>query len=255
MENILEIKDLEVYYSRKKVIDHVSLAFKKQAITAIIGPSGCGKSTLLHSLNGLLLENTEAQIKGSALFNNIRVDYENLGTTKGLSASLREEMGIVFQQPIPFPLSIKKNMEFALNYRGVPRKERTQIIEDCLKQVNLYNEVKEDFHKSAMKLSGGQQQRLCIARALTTKPQVLLLDEPCSALDVKNIEIIESLLMELKKTYTIVLVTHNIAQAKRIADHVVFILEGQIVETGEAESFFKAPKMTETQQYLSGSFG
>lgn len=255
MDSILSVKELSVSYQNKMVIKDLSLDIKKNAITAIIGPSGCGKSTLLHSLNGLIIENREAKIKGSAVFNDTIIDYSRLHKTSQLAALLKERMGIVFQQPIPFPLSIRSNMEFALKYHGIPKKKRQQIIIDCLKQVNLYDEVKDELQKNALKLSGGQQQRLCIARALTTEPEMILLDEPCSALDVKNMEIIEALLVELKKNYTIVLVTHNISQAKRIADDVIFILDGQIVEMGTSERIFNEPQNIDTMRYISGSFG
>lgn len=255
MDKILELKNMHVNYKNQNVINNMSISFKKNAITAVIGPSGCGKSTLLMGLNGLILENVEASLSGHLHIDKEQICYESLKKNRPLLSSLREKIGIVFQQPTPFPLSITKNMEFALKFNGVIKIERDVIIKDSLKKVNLYEEVKHDMRKNAAKLSGGQQQRLCIARALTTKPKILLLDEPCSALDVKNMEIIEKLLLELKEQYTIILVTHNISQAKRIADDVVFMLDGQVVESGPKNEFFENPKDVKTHEYINGTFG
>jgi phosphate transport system ATP-binding protein len=209
----------------------------------------------LLSLNGLITEKSEAKLTGKIEVDGAKVQYEDLKKDKSLSTMLRENIGIVFQQPVPFPLSIQKNMEFALKFNGIVKSEREDVIKDCLEHVNLYNEVKNDMRKNAKKLSGGQQQRLCIARALTTKPKILLLDEPCSALDVKNVEIIEKLLLSLKEKYTIILVTHNIAQANRIADDVVFMLDGDIIESGTKMEVFTEPKDHRTGEYLNGNFG
>ncbi len=250
MENSLKIEELSVKYNNESIIENLNLEFKKNSITAIIGPSGCGKSSLIHSINGLILENPEAKLKGK-----IKLDKKIYNLDNDLLDQLKEEIGIVFQRPIPFPLSIEKNMEFVLKYHGVKKSIRKDIVMDCLKSVNLYDEVKDHLKKNADKLSGGQKQRLCIARALTIKPKVLLLDEPCSALDVKNIAIIEKLLLELKKNYTIVLVTHNISQAKRIADDVVFMLDGKIVEKNNKDEFFMNPCDEKTKEYLHGDFG
>lgn len=255
MSKILKVENMSVNYNNESIISDLNIGFTKNKITAIIGPSGCGKSTLLHSLNGLILENEEANLRGQISLDGHIFDYNSLNKKKYMLETLKEEIGIVFQRPLPFPISIEKNMEFVLKYHGQKKEERKKIVIDCLKKVNLYEEVKNDFKKNAKKLSGGQQQRLCIARALTVKPKILLLDEPCSSLDLKNINIIEKLLLDLKKKYTIILVTHNISQAKRIADEVVFMLDGKIIEHSSKIDFFKNPQNTKTFEYIKGDFG
>ena len=249
METIVEIKDLDVSYGSKRVLKGVSLDIKSNAITAIIGPSGCGKTTLLHAMNGQLSAEGDARIDG-------RIRLAGRDIAKIPSEELHRRVGLVFQTPAPFPFSIYKNMTYALKYYGVRKKaELDEIVEEKLRMVGLYDEVKDELGRSALKLSGGQQQRLCIARALTAEPEVLLLDEPCSALDVKSTSAIEDMLCDLKNAYTIVIVTHNIGQARRIADDVVLLFDGHVVESGDAEEFFESPSEPLTREFLSGAFG
>ncbi|SDX65389.1 phosphate ABC transporter ATP-binding protein [Tepidimicrobium xylanilyticum] len=246
--NVLEIKNLSVRYGDKVVIKDLSMDIKRNKITAIIGPSGCGKSTLLTTIN-LLLEENGGQFTGQILFNGKDIlSYEK--------KDVRRMIGMVFQRPIPFPFSIYKNLTYAPMYYGIRDKDKlNNIVENTLKKVGLYDELKGDFNMLATKLSGGQQQRLCIGRALTAEPEILLLDEPCSALDVKNTANIEKLLKDLSKDYTIIIVTHNLSQAKRISDYAAFILDGEVVEYDETEKIFSNPKDRRTKEYVEGIFG
>lgn len=249
MEEIMTLKNTCVSYDGKAVLKDVSMGIRPNRITAVMGPSGCGKTTLLRSLNGLLWEEPGAQVTGEVLLHgkNIR----DMSTEE-----LRRQVGLVFQTPSPFPFSIYKNMSYALKYYGVRDKNKLdRIVKEKLRMAGLYEEVKEELGKSALKLSGGQKQRLCIARALTVEPEILLLDEPCSALDVRSSAVIEDMLTKLKETYTIVIVTHNIAQAKRIADDAAFVFEGRLVEHGEAKKLFEHPQEEETKSFLAGIYG
>lgn len=249
MEEIMTLHNVGVSYDGKPVLKDVSLGIRPNRITAIMGPSGCGKTTLLRSLNGLLWEEAGAKVSGE-----IRFHGKNIKEFS--TEELRRQVGLVFQTPAPFPFSIYKNMTYAPKYYGVRDKNKLdEIVKEKLRMAGLYEEVKDELNKSALKLSGGQKQRLCIARALTVEPEILLLDEPCSALDVKSSAVIEDMLTELKKSYTIVIVTHNIAQAKRIADDAAFIFEGRLVECGDAEKLFKEPKEEETKSFLAGIYG
>ncbi|QXM06916.1 phosphate ABC transporter ATP-binding protein PstB [Crassaminicella indica] len=246
---ILETKNLTVSFDNKKILDNINIKIEEKKITAIIGPSGCGKSTFIKSLNRMIEEEINSRIFGEILLKgkNIReMDKEQV----------REKIGMVFQNPTPFPLSIYKNMIYAPVYYGIKDKEQLKgIIEEKLRLAGLYEEVKDDLNMKATKLSGGQQQRLCIARALTVEPEILLLDEPCSALDIKNTANIEEMLIKLSDKYTIVIVTHNLSQAKRIADSTAFIFNGEIVEYGKTKELFENPKNLRTQQYIEGIFG
>lgn len=245
---ILSVENLNVKYGRKKIIKDLSLGFRKNSITSIIGPSGCGKSTFLTSLN-MLLEEYGGEYTGT-----IKFKGKDIATYS--RENLRKNIGMVFQKPTPFPLSVYKNMIYGPVYYGVKdKKELNNIVKDNLKRVGLYDEVNEEWDISAMKLSGGQQQRLSIARALTVEPEILLLDEPCSALDVKNTIIIEELLEDLSKDYTIIIVTHNLFQAKRISNYTAFILDGELIEYGKTEEMFGDPKDKRTKEYLEGIYG
>lgn len=246
--NVLELNNLKAYYGDRQILHGITMPIKKNAITAIIGPSGCGKSTLLLGLNRMIGEyggRTEGQVlfKGKDLFS-----YQ--------IEEIRRLIGIVFQKPSPFPLSIYKNLTYAPIYYGVKDKQKLKdIVETKLKVTGLYEEVKHNLHASALKLSGGQQQRLCIARALTVEPEVLLLDEPCSALDIKNTYNIEQMLQKLAQDYTIVIVTHNLAQAKRISHYTAFLLDGQLIEYDTTEKIFSDPSDVRTKEYIEGIYG
>ncbi len=249
MGEILEIKKLSVAFGKKKILKNMYMKIEEKKITAIIGPSGCGKSTFIKCLNLMVDEEKNAVIDGEILFErkNIR-DIEK--------EDVRENIGMVFQSPTPFPLSIYDNMVYAPLYYGIKDKKKLKsIVEEKLKLTNLYDEVKDSLSMKATKLSGGQQQRLCIARSLTVEPKILLLDEPCSALDIKNTENIEKMLKKLSDKYTIVIVTHNLAQAKRIADYTAFILNGEIMEYKKTDDLFNNPDDLRTKQYIDGVFG
>lgn len=245
---IIKVNDLSVNYGKKQVLKQLSMSFDKNKITAIIGPSGCGKSTFLTTLN-LMLEEHGGRYTGEILFKDKDIrDYNK--------DNIRRMIGMVYQKPTPFPLSIYKNLTYAPVYYGVKdKKELRNIVEYNLKRVGLFDEIRDELNMSAMKLSGGQQQRLSIARALTVEPEVLLLDEPCSALDIKNTAIIEEMLLRFTKEYTIIIVTHNLSQAKRISDYTAFILDGELVEYGETKEIFSNPKDKRTKEYLEGIYG
>ena len=248
MNNALTIEKLSVPYDNKEALKDISLKIPEHRITAVIGPSGCGKSTFLKCLNGQIMEEN-ARVSG-------KVTLSGTDISKLKPSDLRRKVGLVFQTPAPFPMSIYKNMTYAPRYYGInDREELKRTVTEKLKLTGLYDEVKDELKKSAVKLSGGQKQRLCIARALTVDPEVLLLDEPCSALDIKSTSVIEELLLRLKETYTIVIVTHNLGQAARISDMTAFINDGRLVEFGETGSIFKAPEMEETKDFITGSFG
>lgn len=245
---ILKVENLDVSYGNKLVIKDLSLSFKENTITSIIGPSGCGKSTFLTSLNMLLLE-YGGKYSGKILFKDKDIEDYNID-------ELRKKIGMVFQKPTPFPLSIYKNMIYAPIYYGIKdKKELEKITEFNLKRVGLFEEIDNEWNMSAMKLSGGQQQRLSIARALTVEPEILLLDEPCSALDIKNTAIVEDMLSDLSKDFTIIIVTHNLSQAKRVSDYTAFILDGELIEYRETEDLFSNPKDKRTREYIEGLYG
>ena len=249
MEQQLILRGVGAAYDGKSVLEDVSLEIPAQRITAIIGPSGCGKTSLLRCMNGLLAEEPNARMTGELL-----LDGRSVAAIP--RDELRRRMGLVFQTPAPFPFSIYKNMTYAPKYYGVRDKAALDaLVRDKLGMAGLYEEVKDELDKSALKLSGGQQQRLCIARALTVEPEVLLLDEPCSALDVKSAAVIEALLLTLKERYTIVVVTHNIAQARRIADYAAFLFDGHLVEAGPSAELFGSPREAQTKAFLEGAYG
>ena len=237
-----------VAYEKKAVLSDVNTAIHPNRITAIIGPSGCGKSTLLKAMNRMLELQSDVAIQGS-----IHLNGQDIHTLP--ADELRRRVGMVFQSPSPFPMSIYKNMTYAPAYYGITgRQNLDAIVRENLEVTGLWEEVKDDLSKSALKLSGGQQQRRCIARALTARPDILLLDEPCSALDVKSTQIIEELLLKLKKKYTIVIVTHNLFQARRIADDCIFMLNGQLWEQNTTRELFASPQKQETKDYLLGAY-
>ena len=244
------ISGLDLYYGDFQALKNINIQMNANEVTAFIGPSGCGKSTLLKSLNRMndLVEG--CKITGTVLLDNVDI-YNNMEITE-----LRKNVGMVFQKPNPFPMSIYDNIAYGPRTHGVRGKAKLdEIVETSLKQASIWEEVKDRLKKSALGLSGGQQQRLCIARALAVKPEVILMDEPTSALDPISTMKIEELCFELKKNYTIIIVTHNMQQATRISDKTAFFLHGEIVEFGETGQIFAMPKDKRTEDYITGRFG
>lgn len=247
---IIQTKDLDLYYGSTQALKKINLDVEKNAVTALIGPSGCGKSTFLRTLNRMndLIESVK--IEGEVLFEgaNIYKDYDEI--------ELRKRIGMVFQKPNPFPMSIYDNIAYGPRVHGIKDKSKLdELVESSLKGAVLWDEVKDRLDKSALGMSGGQQQRLCIARTLAVEPEVLLMDEPTSALDPISTLKIEELMDELKKKYTIVIVTHNMQQAGRISDYTAFFLSGEIVESGKTENIFYKPQDKRTEDYITGRFG
>lgn len=243
MSTILDIKNIEVSIDEHTILQQINLPIIEHAITAVIGPSGCGKSTLLATLNGSL-QAPKKVTNGQIIYNGLSVDSMN--------PQIRRQIGLIGQQPTVFPGTIEDNMLFALNYyKELSSADRKAKAIQCLEQAGLYSEINGDMKRLASSLSGGQQQRLCIARSLTVDPRVMLFDEPCSALDIKNSLHIEALLTELKAKQTIVIVTHNLQQARRIADYTVFMNDGQVVEWGSTEQIFSDPQQELTRDYLA----
>ena len=231
---MVEFSGLRAGFGKKEILHGIDLAVKKNKITAIIGQSGCGKTTLLKTVNRIF------EVEGGYIQGKITVDGQDI--MKISKEELRKRVGIVFQQPIAFPYSIEKNLTYVLKYHyNLSKEELKKRCEECLREARLYDEVKEQMSMSAAKLSGGQKQRLAIARSLCVNPELMLLDEPCSALDMKNTMAIEEMLLELKEQYTIVIVTHNLAQAQRIADDIVFMNQGKVLEITEKNQFFSEP--------------
>lgn len=246
----ISIKNLDLYYEDFKALKDVNLEIEANKITAFIGPSGCGKSTLLKSINRM-----NDLVEGCRIEGEILLDGENI--FRGMDVNLlRKRVGMVFQKPNPFPMSIYDNIAFGPRTHGIHSKSRLDdIVEKSLRSAAIWEECKDRLKKSALGMSGGQQQRLCIARALAVEPEVLLMDEPTSALDPISTSKIEDLAMELKKDYTIVMVTHNMQQAARISDKTAFFLLGEVVEYGETEQIFSMPKDKRTEDYITGRFG
>ncbi|WP_017726818.1 phosphate ABC transporter ATP-binding protein PstB [Halalkalibacterium ligniniphilum] len=249
-KNILTINDLNIYYGEKHAVQHVSFEIEKNSVTALIGPSGCGKSTFLRSINRMNDLIPSSYCDGEILYEDINLIGDDINVV-----ALRKEIGMVFQKPNPFPKSIYENITHGLRFHGVKKKEWDGIVEESLKKAVLWNEVKDRLHESAQSLSGGQQQRLCIARTLAMKPNILLLDEPASALDPIATAKIEELILELKKDYTIIIVTHNLQQASRISDKTAFFLNGKLIEYSDTNQLFVNPKEKQTEDYISGRFG
>lgn len=247
----LSINKLNLYYGDNHALKDVSMDIYANKVTAFIGPSGCGKSTFLKTLNRMndLVENV--RITGDVSLEGQDIYADNVDTSV-----LRENVGMVFQQPNPFPMSIYDNIAYGPRVHGIRDKHRLdQIVEESLRGAAIFDEVKDRLKKSALGLSGGQQQRICIARALAVKPSVLLMDEPTSALDPISTSKIEDLMEELKKKYTIVIVTHNMQQALRVSDYTAFFLVGEMVEYGETKNLFAYPQDKRTEDYITGRFG
>jgi phosphate transport system ATP-binding protein len=251
METKMQTRHLDFYYGEKQVLKNVSLDMKERQITALIGPSGCGKTTLLRVLNRMNDVIPETRLEGEVL-----LDGENIYAAGVDVVEVRKRVGMVFQQPNPFPKTIFENVAFGLRMLGQKNKlYLEELVERSLKAGALWDEVKDNLGKSGIALSGGQQQRLCIARALAIEPEVILMDEPCSALDPISTLKIEELMQDLKKQYTIVIVTHNMQQAARVSDWAGFLLLGDLVEYAETSEIFSRPRDQRTEDYITGRFG
>ena len=250
-ENILDIKKLDLWYGENHALKNVNMEIKRNAITAFIGPSGCGKSTFLKTLNRMNDLVPGARIEGQVLLDGVDIYDPKVDTSM-----LRKKIGMVFQQPNPFPMSIYDNVAYGPRIHGIKNKVKLdQIVEESLKGAAIFDEVKDRLKKSALGLSGGQQQRLCIARALAVSPEVLLMDEPTSALDPISTLKVEELMEELKKKYTVVVVTHNMQQAARVSDDTAFFLVGEVIEKDSTDNIFSQPKDKRTEDYITGRFG
>lgn len=242
---------VDVFYGDKQVITDVNMQIRENAVTAFIGPSGCGKSTFLRLLNRM-----NDYIESFRMSGEVLVDRKNIYDSDVRVEELRKSIGMVFQKPNPFPKTIYENVAFGLRIQGIKNKAvLDEAVEQSLHQSALWEEVKDSLHKSALALSGGQQQRLCIARALAVKPTILLMDEPASALDPISSNKIEQLIAELKKAYTIIIVTHNMQQAGRVSDETAFFFLGKLIEFGRTEDLFFNPKHEMTERYITGRFG
>lgn len=247
----IEVKDLNLWYGDFKALKSIDMDINENEITAFIGPSGCGKSTMLKCINRMNDLVEDCKIKGL-----ITLDGEDIYQSNYNVNTLRKRVGMVFQHPNPFPKSIYDNIAFGPRTHGINKKSTLdEIVERSLKQAAIWDEVKDDLDKSAISLSGGQQQRLCIARALSVEPDVILMDEPTSALDPISTGKIEDLVIELKKQYTIVMVTHNMQQASRVSDKTAFFLTGEVVEFGDTLNIFSKPEDKRTEDYITGRFG
>ena len=247
----IKVNDLCFYYGGFQALKNVSLEIPEKKVTSFIGPSGCGKSTLLRTFNRMFELYPEQRAEGEII-----MDGENLLTTKRDVGLIRAQIGMVFQKPTPFPMSIYDNIAFGVRlFEDLPRAEMEDRVESALSKSALWNEVKDKLHQSGNGLSGGQQQRLCIARAIAIKPQVLLMDEPCASLDPISTGYIEELIGELKKDYTVVIVTHNMQQAARASDFTAYMYLGDLVEFGKTGDIFFKPKDKRTEDYITGRFG
>jgi phosphate transport system ATP-binding protein len=247
----MRIERLSISYGEKPAVRSVSLPVRQGEVLALIGPSGCGKTTLLRSLNRLTELTRSASLSG-------RITLDGADIAELEPTALRRRVTMVFQQPNPFPMSIFDNVAYVLREQARRRPRRAglkPLVEEALSRAGLLDEVRDNLDHPALRLSGGQQQRLCIARALAANPEVLLLDEPCSALDPQSTKVIEDLIVKLREEVAVVIVTHNLQQAHRIADHVAFMYLGELVEYAPVEALFRAPKEARTQEYVSGAFG
>ena len=247
----LDIRDLNLYYTEKQALKNISMQIPRQQVTAFIGPSGCGKSTLLRCMNRMndLVDNV--RIEGQILLHDDDINHKSVNV-----AELRRRVGMVFQKPNPFPKTIFENVAYGLRLQGIKKRHiLKEAVESALKRAALWDEVKNRLNENAMGLSGGQQQRLVIARAVAIEPEVLLLDEPASALDPISTLKVEELIYELKNKYTIVIVTHNMQQAARVSDHTAFMYLGELVEFGTTHQIFTNPAIQQTEDYVTGRYG
>ncbi len=249
-KKIIQISNLNVTAGKVQILKNIHIGIPRNKITVILGPSGCGKTTLLKCLNRLTDLYPELHVSGSVMIND-----QNILDAGADIYQLRQHMGLLSQRPYPLPMTIYNNIAYALKLRGIhKRRELHKLVIDYLKQANLYEEVRNRLHEPASRLSIGQQQRLCLARGLAVAPEIILADEPTSALDPISSQYINEKFMELKNDYTIVMVTHILRQAKRIADYIVFMYLGEVIEQGEAREVFENPKMEKTRNYFAGTF-
>ena len=249
-EAIIKVENLNLSFDTKQVLKNISLEIPRQKVTALIGPSGCGKSTLLRTINRMHDFTPEAHITGKVMIDDLDIFDRNNPVNL-----LRKKVGMVFQRPNPFPKTIYENIAYGLQINGFPKEEIKGIVELSLKRSFLYDEVMDKMNEPANRLSGGQQQRLCIARAIAVNPEIILMDEPCSALDPISTSKIEDLILELKKNFTIVIVTHNMQQALRVSDQTAFMYLGELIEYDTTQNIFNSPKQTLTANYIGGHFG
>lgn len=247
----ISVRNLNLWYGENHALINIGIDIPKNRITALIGPSGCGKTSFIRCLNRM-----NDLIPGTKMEGEILVGGEDITRRDVDVVSLRKKIGMVFQKPNPFPSSIFDNIAYGPRIHGENNKERlVRIVEDSLKRAALWDEVKDRLNLSALSLSGGQQQRLCIARTLAVEPEIILFDEPCSALDPISTSKIEDLMVELRKRYTIVIVTHNMQQAARVSDYTAFFLNGELIEFDETRKLFKTPREKSTEDYITGRFG
>jgi phosphate transport system ATP-binding protein len=247
---MLRAEQVNLYFGGKQILKNVTIDFLKNQVTSLIGPSGCGKSTLLRSFNRMHDLSPDAKIEGKLFLENL-----DLYDTKKSVTDIRRRIGMVFQKPNPLPKSIYENLAYPLRIHNYPKHEIPGLIEMALRESYLWDEVKDELKKPAVKLSGGQQQRLCIARTVVLRPEVILMDEPCSALDPISTKKIEELILKLKKDFTIVIVTHNMQQAQRISEKVAFMYLGELIEYDTCDTIFNHPQNELTQRYIGGHFG
>lgn len=245
------VESLNLYYGKKKALNNVSIEIPSNKVTALIGPSGCGKSTFLRALNRMNDLIDGVKIEGKVLLDEIDINNKNIDVVE-----LRKKIGMIFQKSNPFPKSIYENVAFGPKINGITDKKKIdEIVETSLHRSALWDEVKDDLNKNGLSLSGGQQQRLCIARALAVDPEILLMDEPASALDPISTTKIEDLIFELKENYTIIIVTHNMQQAARVSDYTAFFYLGKLIEFDETNKIFTSPSNKQTEDYIRGRFG
>ncbi len=248
---VLEVKEMKFFYGQSQALFGITLDVRKGEVVALIGPSGCGKSTLLKAINRIHEVSNEVRVEGEILLEGTNIYDSAMDITL-----LRRRVGMVFQKPNPFPKSIYDNIAYGMNIvGGFTKAQIDETVERCLKQAALWDEVKDRLQKNALGLSGGQQQRLCIARALATEPEVILMDEPCSALDPISTQKIENLIEELKSRYTIIIVTHNMQQAARVSDRTAFMMQGKLIEYDDTGVIFTKPSQKLTEDYITGRFG
>ena len=246
----LSTQNLNLWFGNKHVLKNINAAFAENKVTALIGPSGCGKSTLLRSFNRMHDLTPDARIEGKLFLESLDLYDKNISVTQ-----VRKRIGMVFQKANPFPKSIYDNINYGLKINDIPQGDRKGIVENALKESYLWEEVKDELNKPATRLSGWQQQRLCIARTVALRPEIILMDEPCSALDPISTLKIEDLIHSLKDKYTIVIVTHNMQQAQRVSDKTIFMYLGDIIEEADTAELFNNPQKELTQNYISGHFG